>query len=132
MAHDLPTLVDDLVSVGMVKTGRIERAFRRVDRGHFVLPEYEGEAYSDMALPIGYGQTISQPYTAACMRELLQPKAGESVLDVGSDSGWTTALLADMVGPNGSVWVIRTLTCNTYAYCRIADRIRESFGFAEF
>jgi protein-L-isoaspartate(D-aspartate) O-methyltransferase len=55
------------------------------------------------ALPIGYGQTISQPLVVAFMLELLQPKEGEKILDIGSGSGWTSALLAEIVGEKGKV-----------------------------
>ena len=53
----------------------------------------------DQALPIGFGQTISQPLVVAFMLELLKPKPGEKILDVGCGSGWTTALLAFIVNP---------------------------------
>ena len=55
------------------------------------------------ALPIGLGQTISQPLVVAFMIELLEPKQGEKIFDVGSGSGWTTALLSEIVGKNGKV-----------------------------
>src|SRR4029078_8924100 len=57
----------------------------------------------DGPLPIGHGQTSSPPRTVAPMRRLLEVAPGQSVLDVGSGSGWTTALLAHLVGPTGSV-----------------------------
>lgn len=56
----------------------------------------------DQALPIGFGQTISQPLVVAFMLELLKPKPGEKILDVGCGSGWTTALLAFIVNPQGN------------------------------
>jgi protein-L-isoaspartate(D-aspartate) O-methyltransferase len=74
-----------------------------VDRVDFVRLEDRGSTAEDEALPIGYGQTISQPYTVAFMLELLWPRVGEKILDVGSGSGWTTALLAAIVGPKGKV-----------------------------
>jgi protein-L-isoaspartate(D-aspartate) O-methyltransferase len=97
-------LADYLNQTGVLKTKQLYDAFVAVDRKDFV-PEYlQDEAYEDHALPIGHGQTISQPYTVAFMLELLQPKTGNTVLDIGSGSGWTTALLAQIVGPEGSVF----------------------------
>ncbi len=96
-------LVDSLVQDGVLRTPMILHAFRAVDRADFVPPEYRAAAYDDEALPIGFHQTISQPYTVAFMLELLSPKRGENILDMGSGSGWTTALLADIVGKEGAV-----------------------------
>ncbi|HWO07784.1 MAG TPA: protein-L-isoaspartate O-methyltransferase [Candidatus Paceibacterota bacterium] len=96
-------LVDALVATGVLRTSRIIDAFRAIDRKDFVPTELEAQAYLDSPLPIGQGQTISQPHTVAFMCELLQPQRGERVLDVGSGSGWTTALLAHIVGTHGAV-----------------------------
>jgi len=78
-------------------------AFLRCDRALFVPDELRLEAYGDYPLPIGGDQTISQPTTVAIMLELLRPAPGNRVLDIGSGSGWTTALLACAVGPEGFV-----------------------------
>ncbi len=88
---------------GMLESPTLARAFQSVDRAHFVEPDYMPEAYEDYALPIGFDQTISQPTTVAFMLELLEVEDGNKVLDVGSGSGWTTVLLANLVGPSGSV-----------------------------
>ncbi len=97
-------LVNYLIKLGVLKTPRIISAFLKIDRADFVLPEQQGEAYQDYPLPIGYGATISQPYTVAFMLELLGPKREEKILDVGSGSGWTTALLSEIVGKKGKVF----------------------------
>lgn len=99
-------LIAYLQKTGVLKTERIIRAFKAIDRVNFVLPEYKHAAYDDKALPIHHEQTISQPTVVAFMLELLKPKPGERVLDVGSGSGWTTALLANIVGTEGKVYGI--------------------------
>ncbi len=81
---------------GILKSPRLIEAFETIDRVDFVPEELRHMAYEDRPLPIGLGQTISQPYTVAFMLELLQPCASDRVLDVGSGSGWTTALLASV------------------------------------
>ncbi|MDC0449100.1 protein-L-isoaspartate O-methyltransferase [bacterium] len=87
----------------VLKTPEIISAFEDIDRIDFVRPEDRNYAYADVPLGIGYGQTISQPFTVAFMLEQLKPKKGHKILDVGSGSGWTTALLAHIVGESGTV-----------------------------
>ena len=87
-------LVDYLINRGVLKTDRIVEAFLEVDRADFVRRGFLDSAYGDFPLPIGEGQTISQPYTVAFMLELLQPEEDSLILDVGCGSCWTTALLA--------------------------------------
>ena len=97
------SLIESLISQGVLKTLSIVRAFKKVDRADFVLPEYLGAAYEDCPLPIGFGQTISQPFTVALMLEWLAPEKGQKILDIGCGSGWTTALLSSIVGKKGRV-----------------------------
>jgi len=97
------SLINELIRNGYLKTAGIIRAFERVDRIDFVPYEWQDQAYQNYPLLIGYGQTISQPATVAFMLELLQPKRGDKILDVGSGSGWQTALLSDIVGEQGQV-----------------------------
>ncbi|MGC8851948.1 MAG: protein-L-isoaspartate O-methyltransferase family protein, partial [Minisyncoccia bacterium] len=87
-------LVLSLIEDGWLKTPQIIEAFLNIKREDFV-PDNEKEiAYLNTALPIGFNQTISQPLVVAFMLELLQPQKGEKILDIGSGSGWTTALLS--------------------------------------
>lgn len=81
----------------------VGEAFAAVPRADFLLPGSRGRAGDDSPVLIGYGQTNSQPRTVADMLRLLEVGPGHKVLDVGSGSGWTTALLAHLVGPDGSV-----------------------------
>jgi len=96
-------LIQNLVKKGVLKTPAIIEAFKKIDRADFLLPRYRAISHSDQPLPIGQGQTNSQPTTVAFMLELLQPQPGDRILDVGSGSGWTTALLAHIVGRQGRV-----------------------------
>jgi len=87
-------LVASLIQGGVLKTPLIMEAFKAVDRKDFVLQPFADEAYENSPISIGHGQTISQPWTVAFMLELLNPQPGQIILDIGSGSGWTTALLA--------------------------------------
>jgi protein-L-isoaspartate(D-aspartate) O-methyltransferase len=69
---------------------------RTVPRHEFVPPDYVDQAYADHPLPIGYGQTISQPYIVAWMTELLALQPGEKVLEIGTGSGYQAAVLAEL------------------------------------
>jgi protein-L-isoaspartate(D-aspartate) O-methyltransferase len=81
----------------------IAAAFEAVPRTGFLPADQRRLASYDGPLPIGHGQTSSQPRTVEAMLRLLDPRPGQRVLDVGAGSGWTTALLAELVGPTGSV-----------------------------
>ncbi len=90
-----------MINDNYLKTPEIIEAFKAIDRADFVLNEYKSEAYVNAPLPIGFGQTISQPLTVAFMIELLQPKAGEKILEIGAGSGWQTAILAYITNKQG-------------------------------
>lgn len=91
-------LLEILVSGGYLRTPLIKDALEAIDRKDFLPGALGEEAYINEPLPIGFGQTISQPLTVAFMLELLRPVPGERVLDIGAGSGWQTALLAYCVG----------------------------------
>ena len=96
-------LVNNLIESGWLKTPLIIESFRTIQRRDFLLDNLKRIADFDEALPIGWEQTISQPSVVAFMLEKLQPRIGEKILDIGSGSGWTTALLANIVGGKGRV-----------------------------
>ena len=98
----LEKLIKNLVDDGYLKTPSIIEAFQEIDRIDFVPENLKEVAYANNPLPIGHEQTISQPLTVAFMLELLEPKKGERILDIGAGSGWQTALLAHIVGSASS------------------------------
>ena len=77
-------LIKELIEEGVLKTPSIIEAFEKIDRKDFTPEGLRDKAYLNTPLPIGYGQTISQPLTVAFMLELLQPQSGDKVLEVGS------------------------------------------------
>lgn len=87
----------------------IDKAFRQVKRRDFVPEDLRGSVNIDAPLPIGFGQTISQPTTVRMMLEWLEAQPGDKVLDIGSGSGWTTALLAQIVGPKGKIFAVELI-----------------------
>jgi len=121
------SLVEELISHGYLKSKRIIKAFQKIDRKEFVLKEYQSQAYLDTPLPIGYGQTISQPLVVAFMLELLQVKPGNKVLDIGAGSGWVTALLASLVGEKGRVIAIERI----FELVKMATNNVSKFNFIE-
>lgn len=93
---------------------RVLDAMRTVPRHQFVLPEYEQLAYADTALPIGFEQTISQPYIVALMTELAAPLPEDRVLEIGTGSGYQAAVISQLVA---SVYTIEIIP-------GLADRAR--------
>lgn len=90
--------VEDFVKQGVLKTLAIIDAFEKIDRADFLPKKLKGNAHVNEPLPIGAGQTISQPNTVAFMLELLQPEPGNKIFEIGFGSGWQTALLAEIIG----------------------------------
>jgi len=112
------SLINQLIEQKYLKSPLIIEAFKKIKRADFVPDEIvreKGEGFVaeyNAPLSIGYGQTISQPLTVAFMLELLQPKKGDKILDIGSGSGWQTAMLAYCVQgtvPSGRVYAIERI-----------------------
>jgi protein-L-isoaspartate(D-aspartate) O-methyltransferase len=89
------------------------RAMRTVLRHEFVPPQWMGGAYADSPLPIGYGQTISQPYIVALMTELIKPHKSQRVLEIGTGSGYQAAVLAEIVDSVYTIELIPELAASS-------------------
>jgi protein-L-isoaspartate(D-aspartate) O-methyltransferase len=89
-------MVDTQLRQRGVRNPRVLDAMARVPRHEFVDAAFRDQAYDDTPLPIGDGQTISQPYMVAIMLDLLDPRAEDMILEVGTGSGYQTALLAEL------------------------------------
>jgi protein-L-isoaspartate(D-aspartate) O-methyltransferase len=88
---------------------RVIGAMEKVLRHRFVPPGQTGSAYENRPLPIGHGQTISQPYIVALMTELLEPKPEDVILEVGTGSGYQAAVLAELVARVHSIEIVPQL-----------------------
>jgi protein-L-isoaspartate(D-aspartate) O-methyltransferase len=101
--HPREDLVERTIAARGVADPRVLSAMRTVPRERFVRADEIGQAYEDHPLPIGFGQTISQPYVVAWMAELAHVGPGRRVLDVGTGSGYQAAVLAEL---GADVWSI--------------------------
>ena len=125
-------LVEELIAEGYLKTPIIIEAFNEIDRADFVPDSIKDATYVNQALPIGYGQTISQPLTVAFILELLAPKTGERVLDIGTGSGWQAALLAYIVSKNDKEGSGRVITIERIPELKnFAEKNLDKYGFRE-
>lgn len=102
-------MVSVLIESRDVDEKDVLQAMRAVPRHLFVPPEYMSRAYNDHALPIGYGQTISQPYIVAYMTRLLEIKPGDVILEIGTGSGYQAAVLAELTDAVYTIEIIDEL-----------------------
>lgn len=96
-AEERKAMVERQVAARGIRDPRVLAAMREIPRHLFIPPPYDRAAYDDNPLPIGSGQTISQPYIVALMTELLSPKATDNVLEIGAGSGYQAAILSRLV-----------------------------------
>lgn len=114
MRNDFSSLREKMVEVQIagrgIKNAKVLDAMGKVPRHFFVPEELRDSAYADGPLPIGAGQTISQPYIVAYMTEILELGGAERVLEVGTGSGYQTAVLAEIVKDVFTIEVVSTLS----------------------
>ena len=124
-------LIEKFVKEGVLKTPLIIEAFKKINRADFLPPVLKNEAGADSALPLGFLQTISQPQVVAFMLELLAPKPGDKILDIGAGSGWTSALLAWCVSQDdkktGKVYAVERIP----ELCEFGKRNVSKYNFIE-
>lgn len=105
-------MVETQIKARGVKEPRVLAAMSKVERHLFVPKDLQPSAYSDQPLPIGEGQTISQPYIVALMTELLDLKGDEKVLEVGTGSGYQAAILAELAKEVYTIEIIEKLAAS--------------------
>jgi protein-L-isoaspartate(D-aspartate) O-methyltransferase len=99
-------MMEEQIRARGIQHEAVLRAMSRLPRELFVPPDLRGQAYDDNPLPIGYQQTISQPYIVAFMSEAVEPDAGDKVLEIGTGSGYQAAVLASIVREVYSIEII--------------------------
>ncbi|UNC93825.1 protein-L-isoaspartate(D-aspartate) O-methyltransferase [Candidatus Contubernalis alkalaceticus] len=114
-------IAKQLVNRG-IKDEKVLESFRQVPRQEFVQDEDNDYAYADGPLPIGHGQTISQPYIVALMTEALEIKKTDRVMEIGTGSGYQTAILANLAGQVYSVEKVSALA-------KAADKKLKNLGY---
>jgi protein-L-isoaspartate(D-aspartate) O-methyltransferase len=131
-------MVQTQIAARGIKDSRVLEAMRTVPRHEFVPPGQVSRAYGDRALPIGEGQTISQPYIVALMTELLDLQPGETVLEVGTGSGYQAAVAAELTDRVYTVEILPELeqraagTLDRLGYADVQTRNADGyFGWAE-
>ncbi|MCA9393964.1 MAG: protein-L-isoaspartate(D-aspartate) O-methyltransferase [Candidatus Omnitrophica bacterium] len=115
-AHDR-MIAEQLIPRGIENT-RVLAAMRKVRRHEYVPKAVRDRAYSDGPLPIGHGQTISQPYIVAVMTQVLEPKDNDKVLEIGTGSGYQAAVLAEIVDHVYTIEIVGPLADEARAHLK--------------
>lgn len=131
-------MVADQLKFRGIKDHSILAAFEHVPRHEFVPPDFRSESYKDHPVPIGEDQTISQPYIVALMTSLIEPKRNNRILEIGTGSGYQTAILAELVSEVFSVEIRPKLlenaenTLNRLGFTHIHFKMTDGyFGWPE-
>lgn len=117
-------MVREQIEARGVRNSRVLAAMRKVERHRFVPEALQRMAYSDQPLPIGHGQTISQPYIVAYMTEALELRPSDRVLEIGTGSGYQAAVLAELVKKVYSIEIVEALAKES------AERLK-NLGYAD-
>jgi protein-L-isoaspartate(D-aspartate) O-methyltransferase len=132
-------MVGDQIAGRGVRDPRVLAALRKIPRQAFIPDHLKNVAYEDEPLPIGEGQTISQPYIVAFLTEALELQGGEHVLEIGTGSGYQTAVLAETAGEVFTVEIIESLslrargTLAALGYANVRFKTGDgAAGWAEF
>lgn len=112
-------MVETQIEKRGIRDKSVLAAMRKVPRHLFIPGEYQDEAYNDYPLPIGYGQTISQPYIVAYMTEVVKPEKKKKALEIGTGSGYQAAVLAEVVSQVYTIELVPELAKES------ADRLKD-------
>ena len=115
-------MIADQMRARDIRDERVLGAIERVPRHRFVAEEQRGGAYEDYPLPIGHGQTISQPYIVAFMTQALQVRPEDKVLEIGTGSGYQAAVLGELAGEVYTIEIVEPLA-------RSADKLLQELGY---
>lgn len=122
-AREREQMVTEQLEARGIRDKRVLAAFRKVSRDRFIPIEYKAESYGDHPVPIGSGQTISQPYMVALMTECLDLRETDKVLEIGTGSGYQAAILAELAK---EVYTIERFSSLTERAKRVLDELRYS------
>jgi protein-L-isoaspartate(D-aspartate) O-methyltransferase len=140
MVHEIVLLMRETgaESGRAVLSDRVRQALTKVPRHEFVPADQKANAYQNRPLPIGHGQTISQPFIVALMTEIMDIKPTDRVLEVGTGSGYQGAVLAELAGAVYTIEIVEPLarqaadTFNKLGYRNVSTRVGDGYrGWAE-
>jgi protein-L-isoaspartate(D-aspartate) O-methyltransferase len=134
LSRERAAMVDDQVAVRGVADREVLAAMRKIPRHRFVPPELAARAYDDTPLPIGHGQTISQPYIVGYMSELLEVERTHRVLEIGTGSGYQAAVLGELAREVHTIEIVPDLASKAAATLKALDymnvHVRAGDGYA--
>lgn len=124
-------MVDNQIEFRGIKDKTLLQVMKKVPRHKFVPNDYKNSAYDDRPLPIGFGQTISQPYIVALMTELLKVKKNYKVLEIGTGSGYQAAVLSELVKQVYTIEIVKPLYDRVNATFKASGYVNIKTKFAD-